>query len=29
LIYSANAGQIHDPNLIFPGQNFVLPKPKS
>lgn len=25
LIYSANAGQIHDPNLIFPGQNFVLP----
>ncbi len=29
LIYSANAGKIHDPNLIFPGQNFVLPKPKS
>ncbi|MCB5945223.1 Ig-like domain-containing protein [Acidocella sp. KAb 2-4] len=29
LIYSANAGQIHNPNLIFPGQNFVLPKPKS
>lgn len=29
LIYSANAGKIHDPNLIFPGQSFVLPKPKS
>lgn len=26
LIYSANATQIHDPNLIFPGQDFVLPK---
>lgn len=26
LIYSANAGQIKDPNLIFPGQNFVLPQ---
>lgn len=25
LIYSANAAQIHNPNLIFPGQNFVLP----
>ncbi len=29
LIYTANAGQIHDPNLIFPGQDFVLPKPKA
>jgi nucleoid-associated protein YgaU len=29
LIYSANAGQIHDPNLIFPGQAFALPKAKS
>jgi nucleoid-associated protein YgaU len=28
LIYSANAGKIRDPNLIFPGQNFVLPQPK-
>ncbi len=28
LIYNANAGQIHDPNLIFPGQAFSLPKPK-
>ncbi len=28
LIYSANAGQIHDPNLIFPGQAFALPKQK-
>lgn len=27
LIYSANASQIHNPNLIFPGQAFVLPKP--
>ncbi|WP_298223521.1 LysM peptidoglycan-binding domain-containing protein [Acidocella sp.] len=26
LIYSANAGQIHNPNLIFPGQAFTLPK---
>lgn len=25
LIYSANAGAIHNPNLIFPGQDFVLP----
>jgi len=29
LIYSANAGKIHNPNLIFPGQSFVLPQPKS
>ncbi len=28
LIYQANASQIHDPNLIFPGQAFALPKPK-
>jgi hypothetical protein len=28
LIYSANAGSIHDPNLIFPGQGFALPKPQ-
>ncbi len=26
LIYAANAGQIRDPNLIYPGQVFVLPK---
>ncbi|MDE1897261.1 MAG: LysM peptidoglycan-binding domain-containing protein [Rhodospirillales bacterium] len=26
LIYSANAGQIHNPNLIFPGQAFALPQ---
>jgi nucleoid-associated protein YgaU len=29
LIYSANASQIHDPNLIFPGQAFALPKSKA
>ncbi len=29
LIYNANASQIHDPNLIFPGQAFALPKPKA
>jgi nucleoid-associated protein YgaU len=29
LIYSANASQIHDPNLIYPGQNFVMPKPQA
>jgi nucleoid-associated protein YgaU len=28
LIYDANASQIHDPNLIFPGQAFSLPQPK-
>ncbi len=28
LIYSANAGKIRDPNLIFPGQGFALPKPQ-
>jgi nucleoid-associated protein YgaU len=25
VIYSANSGKIHDPNLIFPGQDFTLP----
>jgi nucleoid-associated protein YgaU len=29
LIYNANASQIHDPNLIFPGQAFALPKSKT
>lgn len=29
LIYSANASQIHNPNLIFPGQAFALPKQKA
>ncbi len=28
VIYTANASQIHDPNLIFPGQAFALPKPQ-
>jgi nucleoid-associated protein YgaU len=28
VIYGANASQIHDPNLIFPGQAFSLPKPQ-
>lgn len=28
LIYSANANQIHNPNLIYPGQGFALPKPQ-
>lgn len=28
LIYNANAAQIKDPNLIFPGQAFSIPKPK-
>jgi nucleoid-associated protein YgaU len=28
LIYQANQSQIQDPNLIFPGQAFSLPKPK-
>lgn len=27
LIYQANATQIRDPNLIFPGQAFKVPKP--
>lgn len=29
LIYTANASKIHDPNLIFPGQTFVLPRNKA
>jgi nucleoid-associated protein YgaU len=29
LIYNANESEIHDPNLIFPGQAFALPKSKS
>jgi len=28
LIYNANESEIRDPNLIFPGQAFALPKPK-
>jgi nucleoid-associated protein YgaU len=28
LIYNANVGEIRDPNLIFPGQAFALPKQK-
>src|SRR5271165_2572338 len=26
LIYEANKAQIHNPNLIYPGQTFVVPK---
>ena len=26
-IYAANASQIRDPKLIYPGQIFVLPQP--
>jgi nucleoid-associated protein YgaU len=26
VIYSANSNQIRDPNLIYPGQTFVVPK---
>ncbi len=29
LIYKANSTLIHDPNLIFPGQHFSIPKPKA
>jgi nucleoid-associated protein YgaU len=29
LIYTANSGAIHDPNLIYPGQSFVLPRNKA
>jgi nucleoid-associated protein YgaU len=29
LIYEANKAQIHNPNLIFPGQVFVVPKSAS
>jgi len=28
VIYKANRGQIHNPNLIHPGQTFVLPADK-
>ena len=28
VIYQANSGQIRDPNLIYPGQVFVVPKDK-
>jgi nucleoid-associated protein YgaU len=28
LIYNANSDKIRDPNLIFPGQGFALPKPQ-
>jgi len=27
VIYEANRAQIHNPNVIFPGQVFVVPKP--
>lgn len=27
-IYEANRNQIRDPNLIYPGQVFVIPKPR-
>jgi hypothetical protein len=26
IIFSANSSQIRDPNLIYPGQNFIVPK---
>jgi nucleoid-associated protein YgaU len=26
VIYEANKSQIHNPNLIYPGQVFVVPK---
>jgi nucleoid-associated protein YgaU len=26
-IYEANRAQIHNPNVIYPGQVFVVPKP--
>ncbi|MGO9423147.1 LysM peptidoglycan-binding domain-containing protein [Roseiarcus sp.] len=29
MIFSANAGQIRDPNLIYPGQTFFVPKGES
>lgn len=28
LIFAANTGQIRNPNLIYPGQTFVVPKPE-
>ncbi|MBV9906739.1 MAG: LysM peptidoglycan-binding domain-containing protein, partial [Hyphomicrobiales bacterium] len=27
VIYEANRAQIHNPNVIYPGQVFVVPKP--
>jgi nucleoid-associated protein YgaU len=27
VIYQANKGQIRDPDLIYPGQIFMLPRP--
>jgi nucleoid-associated protein YgaU len=29
IIYEANKDQIRDPDLIYPGQVFVLPQDKS
>ncbi|MGY4381484.1 nucleoid-associated protein YgaU [Bradyrhizobium sp. i1.3.6] len=26
MIYNANRGKIHNPNLIYPGQTFVVPR---
>ena len=26
MIFAANTGQIRNPNLIYPGQTFVVPK---
>ena len=26
VIFNANRGKIHNPNLIYPGQTFVLPQ---
>jgi nucleoid-associated protein YgaU len=26
IIFAANSGQIRNPNLIYPGQNFIVPK---
>jgi nucleoid-associated protein YgaU len=26
VIYNANRAKIHNPNLIYPGQTFVLPQ---
>ncbi|NNM56991.1 LysM peptidoglycan-binding domain-containing protein, partial [Acidocella sp.] len=28
VIYAANANQIENPNLIYPGQKFTLPQPQ-
>ncbi|MFQ5535738.1 MAG: LysM peptidoglycan-binding domain-containing protein [Sphingomonadales bacterium] len=29
VIYRANQGQIRDPDLIYPGQQFALPTPQT